>query len=228
MRVNGFRYKLWKNEDLTEHNFPIMWPYIVILQKANQPMAMVADLMKYELVYHYGGFYFDINMELLRPERLETLADKHSLVLCHESTTVGDALSCGFFAAAPKHSALKHVLDVVKRGTLDLKGGFAHTTTGPSLFINILDGSPEHLMLDTHMIYPFPPRWFFKATCTTDCKRRCPYSIAIDHFELGCSWCSRMHAYYFKIVGACIGVIVIIVVFAIFISKHSRKGHHLP
>ena len=222
MHVDGFQYKLWGNNDLTQQNFPMMWPYIVILQKADQPMAMIGDLMKYELVYHHGGFYFDINIELLRPERLASIAQKHSLVLCHEATAIGDALSCAFFAAAPNHSALKRVLDVVKGDTLDLKTGIANVTTGPSLFRRILDESPVHFMLDTHMIYPFPPG--SKHTCTTDCKRTCPDSIAIDHFELGCSWCPRMHVFYYKVGGVCLGVLVVLVVVGILLYRASRSA----
>ena len=185
--IDGYRYRLWGNEDLTQHNFPLMWRYIVQLQETQKPLAMIADLMRYELMYYHGGVYFDINMELLQESLLQDTLRGKTLVLCNESEHVTDYLSCGFFAIIPRHPALRNVLEVV--GTLNnLNTGAANTTTGPYLFYHILHGSPEHLMLPTSAMYPFPPG--SKKTCTDDCKKVCPDSISVDHFELGCTWCS--------------------------------------
>ena len=190
--IDGYRYRLWGNEDLTQANFPLMWPYIVQLQDAQRPLSMIGDLMKYELMYHHGGLYFDINIELLRKTLLWDTLKGHALVLCNEDDKrITDYLSCGFFAVVPKHPALKHVLDTVRK-LKNLKTGPPNTTTGPYLFYHILKQDPEHHMLPSHMMYPFPPGILSKitGTCTDDCKMVCPDSIAVDHFELGCTWCN--------------------------------------
>ena len=216
MQIHGFEYRLWGNKDLTQRNFPLMWPYIQTLQNAKQPISMVVDLMKFEIIYHNGGFYFDVNVELLRPEALHDFAINQYLVLCNEKPEIRDFLSCAFFAAAPEHPALRKVLDHVMKGDLNLKSGFANLTTGPYLFYRVLDDKPQHLMLATHEIYPFPPG--SKKTCK-DCKAVCPDSIAVDHFELGCTWCARVHAYHYKIAVVC-GSAVLIAVLVVMLLYH--------
>ena len=59
-KMPGYKYKLWKNTDLTEQNFPITWPYIQhIMARRKIIYAMIADLMRLEILYHYGGIYVD-------------------------------------------------------------------------------------------------------------------------------------------------------------------------
>lgn len=182
--VPGFEYRLWTNADIVEKNFPCTYSYIRRLLAASRIVyAKIADLMRYEIIYRFGGFYFDTNMELLKPRALHDLR-RFSLVVCNERKTAA-YLSNGFFAARAHHEGLKHILyDKLPAVNLSTK---ANVSTGPYLFVNVLEYKDEHTnILDTVDIYP---NGTGPANCRDDCRRRHPKSIAVDHFEYGCSWC---------------------------------------
>ena len=56
------------------------------------PWSTMADLMKYELIYHHGGFYFDTNIELLKD--ITHLTNKR-FVVCNEDNNIDKYMSCG-------------------------------------------------------------------------------------------------------------------------------------
>ena len=84
-----FTIKVWGNKDLTRKNFPKTYPYIQKAKKVHgkqmydedgnkmytlseKPMtyskwAQITDLMRLEIVYNHGGFYFDTTFEILKP-----------------------------------------------------------------------------------------------------------------------------------------------------------------
>ena len=55
---------LWRNEDITPVNFPIMHSLISRSLKFEKTLdrslkAPIAALIRYEILYHHGGIYFD-------------------------------------------------------------------------------------------------------------------------------------------------------------------------
>ena len=72
-KMDGWKYKLWTDEDLTKKNFPITFNLIEkIIQvgkldkKLNKKLAQIADLMRLELLYRNGGVYIDTTAECLK------------------------------------------------------------------------------------------------------------------------------------------------------------------
>ena len=65
--MEGYTYKLWGNVDLTRENFPRTWKYIQeLLNKPKIIYAMIADLMRLEILFRHGGIYVDASMEALK------------------------------------------------------------------------------------------------------------------------------------------------------------------
>ncbi len=71
--------------------------------------SMIGDLMKFEIMYHFGGLYMDTNIELLRdPTELFTVAASLNKEVFLVADPGGDKLfaSAGFMGALKKHSPL--------------------------------------------------------------------------------------------------------------------------
>lgn len=70
---------------------------------------MIGDLMKFEILYHFGGLYMDTNIELLRnPTELFTVAASLNKEVFLVADPGGDKrfASAGFMGALKKHSPL--------------------------------------------------------------------------------------------------------------------------
>lgn len=67
----GWKIKFWRSADITFENFLYIYYIIKCVLKYNlkyyeNVFLMIGDLMKFEIMYYYGGLYMDINIEFLR------------------------------------------------------------------------------------------------------------------------------------------------------------------
>lgn len=74
IQVNNPTYQiyLWKDSNLTKQNFPLTDNLIKRTLQYQQSSkrnynAMIADLLRYEVLYSHGGIYIDFKMEVLKP-----------------------------------------------------------------------------------------------------------------------------------------------------------------
>ena len=84
----SWEYRLWTNKDITIQNFPLTYHSIQKIKNKNKDKikyASIADLMRYEIIYHHGGFYFDTNIELLQD--ISHLV-KYQFVVCNENIKI--------------------------------------------------------------------------------------------------------------------------------------------
>ena len=209
--IPGWTYRLWGDQDISKRNFPRTYATIQEVRRLNRPPAMIADLMRYEIIFTHGGVYADVNIELLRPERLQACIDEGAdLILCHEDDDLVDGvMSCGFFAAVAGHAALRRLLAHVPN--LDLRKP-ANIATGPYFFGRFVhDGDPSTHLLPTQAIYPFAPGSSRTCSVGQGCSRACPDSIAIDHFELGCTWCTADHRHQRTILSFTVAALLLVV-----------------
>lgn len=191
----SWKYRLWGNNDITKKNFPLTYEYIQkcipIKQKLKlNPWSTVADLMKFEIIYHHGGFYFDTNIELVN--KLDHLTDKE-IVVCNESSEIDKYMSCGFFGSVPKSKYLKSLLSKKNLDNINFSSPNANIETGPYFFRKSFPNIyPKNVtILPTYMIYPvfYDDKCILKNTkqilfpCKTYSR-----SLALDHFYFGASW----------------------------------------
>jgi hypothetical protein len=110
----GWKLKLWRSEDITQQNFPYTYGTIRRALKYHDEsgenvFSMIGDLMKFEILYHFGGLYMDTNIELLRdPTELFTVAASLNKEVFLVADPGGDKrfASAGFMGALKKHSPL--------------------------------------------------------------------------------------------------------------------------
>lgn len=157
----NFQYKLWRNKDLTKENFPITYKYIKkILSKKKIVYAMIADLMRLEILYHWGGIYVDTTMECLKPLD-NLLKTKSPFIMCNEEPCGlkcrGDEgklfMSIGFIASVPGYKVLKRLLSekYLEKIDFDLPANMA---TGPYYVRKGIKRYSDVKLLPTKYIYP--------------------------------------------------------------------------
>ena len=102
-------------KEWNEHNFDVYQaPYIAEAYKLKK-YAHVSDYARFWILYHYGGIYFDTDVEVIRP--LDDLLAKGSFVgfECQEGTPLDNPngnLNPGLgVAVPPKHPFFQTMLD---------------------------------------------------------------------------------------------------------------------
>lgn len=164
----GWEVKLWTAEGL---------PNLLNQQSfdAADHFVLKADILRYELVYKYGGFYADMDVEALQP--FDSLLDHRAVFAWEQPHVVGNAC----FGAVPGHPALERVIRLLPdnfrrmHDVLDRTGPFLLTRALESCF-----SADSITMLPEETFYPY--RWNERH------KASGPFgnSMAVHHWA--CSW----------------------------------------
>lgn len=176
-------YRLWTNKDLTKQNFPNTWKYI---QKSFSEgkkrgkiwYAQISDLMRYEILYHYGGVYMDAGIQLVKQlDDIINIANlnKQKIILCNQDKDC-EPLKCGYFhevngksiykkyisnsfIACVHHSVyMTRAVCSHKLNKIDFTDSQVDFQTGPSYLRSTFKKSKNIFVLPTHYIYPF--NWY--------------------------------------------------------------------
>lgn len=156
-----YTYKLWTDKDLNSDIFSNL-PYI----NSTPIYAQKADIMRYEILYKYGGIYLDIDFEIFK--NLEPLIT-HDLVVCNEDSNINEYMTNAFIYSIAGNTCLKNCVDNIKTCPL---GGTINVSiaTGPWYFrkqISLEDARvlPTHVMYPTHYTQKgFRPDYFSPET----------------------------------------------------------------
>ena len=104
-----WEYTLWDNERVKEL-FPL---YNQKYYDASEGMGVKSDLLKWEILYRFGGVYADVDFECLRPlDQLNYIYDFYTALQPFDAFFV--QLGAALFAAHPGHPILKHCIETVK------------------------------------------------------------------------------------------------------------------
>lgn len=247
--MSEFEIKIWGNEDLNKKNFPLTYEYIKKAKKYHQTKmredsdlgghtlynsndepylhskwAQITDLMRLEIVYTHGGFYFDTTFEILKP-MYRILNKKYKFVGCNEVPRFKnvDFLSNSFFGASKKNPILKRLLSKRKLDKIRFQSMYVDSETGPSYLRSGIKESDNYYIYPTKYFYPFveeyspgvdpPYRKSSKNKCHGKKKtkkktfksvkgyleypcKKYPQSYALKHWQLGKSWSIPANYYY--------------------------------
>jgi len=238
-----FEIKLWGNKDLTKKNFPLTYEYIKKAKKyQGKPMrededlggnimrdknmkpylhskwAQITDLMRLEIVYRNGGFYFDTTFEILKP-MYNLLNKKVKFVGCNEVPRFKDHpyLSNSFFGAVKNSPILKRLLSKSKLNKIRFDSIYVDNETGPGYLRDGVKLSDNFHIYPSKYFYPFveeydpgvdpPYRKSGKNKCHSKKKtknktkrlknkkgyisypcKKYPKSYALKHWQLGKTW----------------------------------------
>jgi len=100
-----------------------------------KPYAFKADLARYCLAYVYGGWYFDINIEMVSNPSIKEI-DMLLIRDYNNGTNLAPwQVANGLFYSVAKHQSLKNAIDIVIENVeKDFYGKFVLSVTGPEVF----------------------------------------------------------------------------------------------
>lgn len=212
---NGFKYKLWTNDDMTRETLPITWEYIQTAIETGEELeqsrfAQVADLARYELLHRFGGIYLDSLFEI-SPQFLsyiDSRGSQYELITANEDpcglkckgSGKKPYMSNGFFACVPGCIILKRLLSQEYLDSIDLKSVYINRTTGPYYFRSGMKPRDDIHVIDTEKIYPFmvndseyrkgePNQCIEDGKLLHDClSKKYPKSLTVYQSGFGGSW----------------------------------------
>ncbi len=159
-KMEGYKYKLWKNKDVTQVNFPITWSYIVMLMSRPKIVwAMIADLLRLEILYHHGGIYIDTTAEAL--QNFDPILENSSkFIMSNEQecglkckSHKGKFISNSFIASVPQYIVIKRLLSNEYLENINFDDR-ANVATGPYYVRKGIHRASDVKMLPTKYIYP--------------------------------------------------------------------------
>lgn len=149
--MEDWNVRIWTNDDLTLDNFPKK--LLDRVHKA-QKGAQKADILRYYIVYQYGGVYLDTDMT---PYRTLNPIFNHfktsTLFLCHDLPLTWPYIINSFFAAIPRHPILKKCYKYcINKSRLNTRG--IHLQTGPRILGRFAwDANDDVVLLPTIYFY---------------------------------------------------------------------------
>lgn len=146
-----WQLRIWTDADLTKKNFD---SFSQIQQSLKYTQK--SDLMRYEILYRYGGVYFDVDFECKK--NITELLRGHTFVVCNGDfdCPFPPVMANSFFAATPRHHILQYAMKEIQKLVIDNKKR-PQEVTGPHFLGRVLDAFP----LDYHEL---PPRLLFPHT----------------------------------------------------------------
>jgi len=170
---SGFEYKLWKNQDRNEENFPQTIGYQNAALEAGKVTgqsrwAQVADLARLEIVYNSGGIYADSLVEItpaLLKAVTEAINQGAQFVGCNEDeceppldckNAQGEMyLSNSFFAATRGNPIFERLLSNESLDNIDMEDERLNRTTGPYFLRAAITPEDKVFMFKSNQIYQF-------------------------------------------------------------------------
>jgi mannosyltransferase OCH1-like enzyme len=144
--MRGWEYKLWTEEDLSDFLL-----YNQDLYDESSNFGEKSDLLRLELLLHYGGVYVDIDFECVNSSVFEELHRHFDFYagfepICHGTINGTYKICNAIFAACPHHPIIKNLIIGMKANWKNHQGQTAVQKSGPDYFSRIiLDYEKGHL-----------------------------------------------------------------------------------
>ena len=241
-----FKIRVWGNKELNKKHFPITFPYIQKCKKMQgkkikewssaptmfntndevysySKWAQITDLMRLEIIYREGGYYFDTTFQCVKP-LYPLLNCKGSFVGCNEVSQFSKVnfLSNSFFGSTKGNIILKRLLSVSRLNKIDFRSTNVAQESGPVYLRSGIQKKDDFIILPTNSLYPYIESWNgknppYRKASTDKCYskkktkgkiklknkgyleipcKKYPNSYAIKHWVLGKSW--LIDHYYVK------------------------------
>jgi mannosyltransferase OCH1-like enzyme len=164
----GWELRLW-----TDENLPDLERAEVLDQ--SRIAAERADILRYELLWRFGGVYVDTDFECLRPiEALIAGLDFFTAYLKRGTSKTPARVNNALIGSVPGHPILRRAMTEAK--TAEDPSEYSKDAAGPLFFDRIVGDFPEARVFDAPYFYPVNTR-----------ERKAAYA---DH-HAGRSWASR-------------------------------------
>jgi mannosyltransferase OCH1-like enzyme len=116
-----FEYIFWNN-----HNFPKLPDELEEIKdqyQQNQEWVKIADMVRYYVIYKYGGLYIDADYELLKPihdleiDRCDGFLPLHFTMGKYENPKHGETICNSIFGFKKSHPILEHVCNNISNNS---------------------------------------------------------------------------------------------------------------
>lgn len=139
-----YEFQTWRDPvDPSEFELAHLWP------SCNNG-AQLADLIRLEVVYKFGGIYVDADMECVAP--FPTFEHTDFFI----GTEDGERATNALFGASPGNNELEKIINYLKGFDALPSNVPANIATGPELFSRHLRFSENVLVLPREVFYPIP------------------------------------------------------------------------
>tara|TARA_Y100001978_G_scaffold77296_1_gene69356 strand:+ start:258 stop:1118 length:861 start_codon:yes stop_codon:yes gene_type:complete len=174
-------YKLWTNEDINDLNMINRSIY-----DSSDNLGFKSDLVRYEILYQYGGIYIDTDFECLKkiPDKLRDF----DFVSCIGFNYTPEILN-GFLMATRQSKIIKELITNLK-SPMDKKDPMTVIKLSGPLklselyFKNYKNTSDNYMILPSNYCYPYPS--FLINSSVKKMNEITSESFAIHHWEM--SW----------------------------------------
>lgn len=114
----SFAYILWTNDSIYEVLSDMTIEHRELYESVDSFQAK-ADLLRYYILYKYGGLYVDADIKCLDSfEDLHHYYDFYVGITCNNSYK-GELINNALIATAPGHLIMKSVIDMIKKDSAD-------------------------------------------------------------------------------------------------------------
>ena len=119
--------------------------------------AQITDLMRLEIIYNHGGYYFDTTFEILKPLYNLLNKKKYTFVGCNEIPRfkVVDILSNSFFGAIKGNPILRRLLSKKKLNKINFHDFQVDFQTGPGYLRSGIQSNDNYHIFPSTYFYPF-------------------------------------------------------------------------
>lgn len=169
----GWEMQLWTDENLPE----------IINQREfllAENSAQKADILRYEVIYRYGGVYIDTDFECLR--NIEPLLEG---VQAFAAVSDPGVVAIGIFGAERGHSLLADVIARLPSSSRHKRYLSIADQTGPVLFTSVVARHPETVLFEANLFYPYNWREKWRKG------QEFPNAYAVHHWAA--SWTESYH-----------------------------------
>lgn len=146
----SWEHKLWTEENLPELTCKPQFDSI-------KELAGKADILRYEILYQFGGFFIDADSECISPLD-DFLLDNDSFCCWENEKVRPNLMANGYLAATKNNSLMAGLLQIIKNMDCNylkkLPPKNAWVTVGPMLLTNVV-------MYNKYNKIKVYPSWYF-------------------------------------------------------------------
>lgn len=146
----------WTEEEIMDESWQNSAVLSDLYSKSKQPGAdmiayytHVADVLDYELIFHYGGWYFNTDMKPLKPLDTLNINQNHPYLAMEDDVHPVNMAMYG----PERHPFFAKVIDLLPQRYFSMPGAFMNASTGVQLL--------EHTISEYHGLVETFPRNVF-------------------------------------------------------------------
>jgi hypothetical protein len=165
---------VWTNADITRDNFPLTYDLIQTLfefdrRSPSDKMAMISDIMRLEVLYRHGGFYFDTNYYIFKGEALEDWRTFEEVFVGQLVPFYKFQRENSLMACVQGSARFLRLLDHRRLSARNFFSRWANLETGPAYVSFALQGEEEMSPTVFQPAYEWVYPWYYGSNVPNAC-----------------------------------------------------------